>query len=789
MDDPKTQAHNGQPAKSCCHGHDHGVSGSVYTCPMHPEVRQDHPGQCPKCGMSLVPEGGQAAASGHVHDSHHHGASHMPPSAHAVDGDIYTCPMHPQIRQVGPGHCPICGMTLEPAGIALSDKPDPELVDMTRRFWIAAVLSVPLLIKVMGEHFVPWIHEHLNTDLARYFQMAVATPVVLYCGWPFFVRGWQSLRTLKLNMFTLIALGVGVAYGYSSAVTLFPQASMRLTGMNMVPEVYFEAASVITALVLLGQVLELRARSQTNSALRALFDLAPKTARLVLPNGEEKDVPVSDLKAGDTIRVRPGEKIPVDGIVIEGQSAVDQSMLTGESLPVEKAAGDKVTGATLNGSGSLLIRAERVGQDSLLSQIIAMVAKAQRSRAPIQRMADSVSAWFVPVVVAIAAVTALVWGIWGPNPRLGYALLNAIAVLIIACPCALGLATPMSIMAGTGRAAKAGILIRDAAALESFEKVDTLVFDKTGTLTEGKPRLRHVLPLKGFDPDTLLAMAAALEKSSEHPLAQAIVEGARDKALSIANVADFTSIAGKGVTGTVDGKVIRLGNAALLKDADVSSEQLDYLAKPFREEGQGVMYIAVDAAPAGIAVVADPVKASTPETLKALRSEGLRLVMLTGDNRATAVAVAKALGIDEVEADVLPARKAEVVETLIRQGRRVAMAGDGVNDAPALAAATVGIAMGNGTDIAMESAGITLVKGDLSGVVRARALSRGVMRNIRQNLFFAFVYNALGVPIAAGILYPAFGLLLSPIIASAAMALSSVSVITNSLRIRGLKLD
>jgi P-type Cu+ transporter len=738
-----------------------------------------------------VPEGEQAAASGHVHDSHHHGASHTPPSARAVDddGDIYTCPMHPQIRQVGPGHCPICGMALEPVGVALSDKPDPELVDMTRRFWIAAVLSVPLLIKVMGEHFVPWIHENLNGDMARYAQMAVATPVVLYCGWPFFVRAWQSLRTLKLNMFTLIALGVGVAYGYSSAVTLFPQAFMRLTGMSMVPEVYFEAASVITALVLLGQVLELRARSQTNSALRALFDLAPKTARLVLPNGEEKDVPVSDLKAGDTIRVRPGEKIPVDGIVIEGQSAVDQSMLTGESLPVEKAAGDKVTGATLNGSGSLLIRAERVGQDSLLSQIIAMVAKAQRSRAPIQRMADSVSAWFVPVVVAIAAITALIWSIAGPEPRLGYALLNAIAVLIIACPCALGLATPMSIMAGTGRAAKAGILIRDAAALESFEKVDTLVFDKTGTLTEGKPRLRQVLPLQGFDPDTLLAMAAALEKSSEHPLAQAIVEGARDKALSVADAADFTSIAGKGVTGTVNGKVIRLGNAALLKDAEVSSEQLDSLAKPFREEGQGVMYIAVDATPAGIVVVADPVKASTPETLKALRGEGLRLVMLTGDNRATAMAVAKSLGIDEVEADVLPARKAEVVETLIRQGRRVAMAGDGVNDAPALAAATVGIAMGNGTDIAMESAGITLVKGDLGGVVRARALSRGVMRNIRQNLFFAFVYNALGVPVAAGILYPAFGLLLSPIIASAAMALSSVSVITNSLRIRGLKLD
>jgi Cu+-exporting ATPase len=790
MDDQNTHAQAGEPAKSCCHSggssahHDHGAGGVIYTCPMHPEVRQDHPGQCPKCGMNLVPEGSQA--SSHAHD---HGAAKTAPPAAGDEGDIYTCPMHPQIRQVGPGHCPICGMALEPAGIALSDKPDPELVDMTRRFRIAAALSVPLLVKVMGEHFVPWIHEHLNTDWARYLQMAVATPVVLYCGWPFFVRGWQSLRTLKLNMFTLIALGTGVAYGYSSAVTLFPRGFMALTGMNMVPEVYFEAASVITALVLLGQVLELRARSQTNSALRALFDLAPKTARLVLPGGEEKDVPVSDLKVGDTIRVRPGEKIPVDGVVTEGQSAVDQSMLTGESLPVEKAAGDKVTGATLNGSGALLIRAERVGQDSLLSQIIAMVAKAQRSRAPIQRMADSVSAWFVPAVVAVAAVTAVIWGVAGPEPRLGYALLNAIAVLIIACPCALGLATPMSIMAGTGRAARAGILIRDAAALESFEKVDTLVFDKTGTLTEGKPRLRQVLPLQGFDPDSLLAMAAALEKSSEHPLAQAIVDGARSKSLPVPDVAGFKSIAGKGVTGTVDGKVVRLGNAALLKDADVNGDPLDELARPFREQGQGVMFIAVDAAAAGIVVVADPVKASTPGTLKALRAEGLRLVMLTGDNRATAMAVAKSLGIDEVEADVLPARKAEVVETLIRQGRRVAMAGDGVNDAPALAAATVGIAMGNGTDIAMESAGITLIKGDLGGVVRARALSRGVMRNIRQNLFFAFVYNALGVPVAAGILYPAFGLLLSPIIASAAMALSSVSVITNSLRIRGLKLD
>jgi len=780
--------HDDANSHHCCHHHgSQGQVGTVYTCPMHPEVRQDSPGRCPKCGMNLVPVG-EGATTG-AHDHSHAAAPAAPATLPAADdGDVYTCPMHPQIRQIGPGHCPICGMALEPAGIALSDKPDPELVDMTRRFWVSAVLSAPLLIKVMGEHFVPWIHENLNDDLARYVQMALASVVVLYGGWTFFVRGLQSLRTMQLNMFTLIALGVGVAYGYSSAVALFPAAFMAFTGMKMVPEVYFEAASIITTLVLLGQVLELRARSQTNSALRALFDLAPKMARLVLAEGEEKDVPLSEVKAGDMLRVRPGEKIPVDGVVVEGQSAVDQSMLTGESLPVDKAPGDKLTGATLNGSGGLLMRAERVGQDSLLAQIIAMVAKAQRSRAPIQRMADSVSAWFVPAVVVAAAVTAVVWGLWGPEPRFGYALLNAIAVLIIACPCALGLATPMSIMAGTGRAARAGILIRDAAALESFEKVDTLVFDKTGTLTEGKPRLRQVVPLPGFDPDRLLALAAALERSSEHPLARAIVEGAQVKALAVPPVADFNSVAGKGVTGTVDGQTIRFGNAALLKDAGVAAEALDTLAQPFRQEGQGVMYIAVDAAPAGIVAVADPVKASTPGVLKALRAEGLRLVMLTGDNRATALAVAKSLGIDEVEADVLPARKAEVVESLIRKGRKVAMAGDGVNDAPALAAATVGIAMGNGTDIAMESAGITLIKGDLGGVVRARALSRGVMRNIRQNLFFAFVYNAMGVPIAAGVLYPAFGLLLSPIIASAAMALSSVSVIANSLRIRSVRL-
>lgn len=792
---------------SCCHSTEAQPTEPVtdaaakYTCPMHQEVRQDGPGNCPICHMTLVPEGGPTASSDTKSCCHSESvtapsaisasseksppAKSAPIAGNAGETAIYTCPMHPQVQQSKPGNCPICGMTLELAGVALSDKPDPELVDMTRRFWIATALSVPLLLKVMGEHFIPWIHENFNNDLARYAQLALATPVVIYCGWPFFVRGWQSLKNRSLNMFTLIALGVGVAYVYSLAITLFPAAFMAFTRQSMPPEVYYEAASIITTLVLLGQVLELKARSQTNSALRALFDLAPKTARLIAEDGSEHDIPVSDVKVGDRLRVRPGEKVPVDGVVVEGASAVDQSMLTGESLPVEKHAGDKVTGATLNGIGALVIRAERVGLETMLSQIVAMVAKAQRSRAPIQRMADIVSGWFVPIVVAIAVVTAVVWGVWGPEPKLAYALLNAIAVLIIACPCALGLATPMSIMAGTGRAAKAGILIRDAAALETFEKVDTLVIDKTGTLTEGKPRLIKVSALDGFSPDRLLQLAASLERSSEHPLAQAIVDGAAAKALTLFDPQSFRSVTGKGVTGLVDGQTVILGNAALLEEASVASGVLEALARPFRDEGQGVMYIAIGDKPAGIIVVADPIKATTVEALKALKAEGLKVVMLTGDNLVTAKAIAAKLGITDIEADVLPARKAEVVQNLIAMGAKVAMAGDGVNDAPALASATVGIAMGNGTDIAMESAGITLIKGDLLGIVRARRLSHAVMNNIRQNLFFAFFYNALGVPVAAGILYPFFGLLLSPIIASAAMAFSSVSVIANASRIRG----
>lgn len=704
------------------------------------------------------------------------------------DSAIYTCPMHPQVRQVGPGNCPICGMTLEPVTVVLSDKPDLELIDMTRRFWVAAILSVPLIIKVMGEHFVPWLHQTLNGDTGRWLQLAFATPVVLWSGWPFFERGWQSILNRSLNMFTLIGLGVGVAYGYSVAVTLFPEWFKSFTGSDKIPEVYFEAASVITALVLLGQVLELRARSQTNSALRALFDLAPKMARLIRPDGNESDVPVSEVKTGDLLRVRPGEKIPVDGVVTEGSSAVDQSMLTGESMPVEKHPGDKVTGATLNGTGGLVMRAERVGLDTMLAQIVAMVAKAQRSRAPIQRMADIVSGYFVPVVVIIAVLTAIVWWLWGPEPRLAYAVLNAIAVLIIACPCALGLATPMSIMAGTGRAASAGILIRDAAALETFEKVDTLVIDKTGTLTEGKPRLVNRVTINGFDETNLLHLSASLERGSEHPLAAAIVRGATDKNLELAAATDFQSITGKGVVGVVAGKKVALGNKALLQSLNIISDALEKLAQPFREEGQTAMLLAVDGQAAGVIVVADPIKQTTPEAIKLLRQEGLRIVMLTGDNQATAKSVAQKLGIDEIEADVLPARKAEVIQTMQQKGRKVAMAGDGVNDAPALAAAEVGIAMGNGTDIAMESAGITLIKGDLMGIVRARRLSRAVMSNIRQNLFFAFIYNILGVPVAAGVLYPYFGILLSPIIASAAMAFSSTSVIVNSLRLRSVEL-
>jgi P-type Cu+ transporter len=715
-----------------------------------------------------------------------HCQTHETPKTSEVPDAIYTCPMHPQVQQIGQGSCPICGMALDPVATALSDKPDPELTDMTRRFWISAALSFFLLIKVMGAHVIPALHENMNDGMARWLQFALASPVVLWCGWPFFVRGWQSILNRSLNMFTLISLGVGVAYGESVAVTLFPVFFEAFVGAA--PDVYFEPAAVITTLVLLGQVLELRARSQTNSALRALFDLAPKRARLICADGTELDIPVSEIKPGDLLRVRPGESIPVDGVVTEGASAVDQSMLTGESMPVEKLPGDKVTGATLNGAGGLIMRAERVGAETMLAQIMALVAKAQRSRAPIQRMADTVSGYFVPAVVAVAALTALAWWIWGPEPKFAHAMLNAIAVLIIACPCALGLATPMSIMVGTGRAARAGILIRDAAALEAFEKVDTLIIDKTGTLTEGKPKLLKLIAAKGFDENALLFFAASLERGSEHPLAAAIVRGAADRKIGLSSATNFQSITGQGVTGNIGDKKVALGNATLLRLLAIVPDALEKLAQPFRAEGQTAMLLAVEGRAAGVIVVADPIKQTTPEALRLLKEQGLHIVMVTGDNEATAESVAKKLGIDDFEAGVLPARKAEIIQQLQSKGLKVAMAGDGINDAPALAAATVGIAMGNGTDVAMESAGLTLVKGDLLGIVRARRLSRAVMGNIRQNLFFAFIYNSLSVPVAAGILYPVFGILLSPILASAAMAFSSVSVIANALRLRRIGL-
>jgi len=706
----------------------------------------------------------------------------------AAEGTIWTCPMHPQIRRNGPGQCPICGMALEPLQPSLEDGANPELADMSQRFWVSLAFSVPLLLLAMAPEVLGW--RPLTMRFSMWAQLALATPVVLWGGWPFFERFWASLKNCSLNMFTLIGLGVGVAYGYSLVATLVPQlfpASLR-TMEGFVP-VYFEAAAVITTLVLLGQVLELRARSATGKAIRALLGLAPKTARRINSDASEEDVPLEHVEVGDMLRVRPGEKVPVDGEVVEGHSSVDESMITGEPVPVEKLAGERVTGATVNGTGTLLMRATRVGKDTMLSQIVQMVAEAQRSRAPIQKLADQVSAWFVPAVVVVAVATFVVWSLVGPEPRLSHALVNAIAVLIIACPCALGLATPMSIMVGTGRGATSGVLVKNAEALELMEKIDTLVIDKTGTLTLGKPKLVEVVTASGFDETEVLRLAASLEKGSEHPLAAAIVDGTAERSIELPPAADFASHTGKGVTGTVNGRKVALGNKALLGELGIDPSTLEAQADGFRSDGQGVMFVAVDGRLAGLVVVADPIKDSAVAAVPALRQAGVRLVMMTGDNRRTAEAVARKVGgIDEVVADVLPDQKQAKVEALRKDGRRVAMAGDGINDAPALAAADVGIAMGTGTDVAMESAAVTLVKGDLSGIVRARHLSRAVMRNIRQNLFFSFAYNAAGVPIAAGILYPSFGILLSPIIAGAAMALSSVSVIGNSLRLNGVKL-
>ena len=708
--------------------------------------------------------------------------------AEGADGTIWTCPMHPQIRRTGPGQCPICGMALEPLEPSLEEGPNPELIDMTRRFWVSAVFSLPLIALALGPELLGWQPLPMRTSM--WVQLALATPVVLWGGWPFFERLWASLKSRNLNMFTLIGLGVGVAYGYSLVGTLAPgifPASLRSMG-GFVP-VYFEAAAVITTLVLLGQVLELRARSATGKAIRALLGLAPKTARRVNADGSEEDVPIENVQVGDQLRVRPGEKIPVDGEVTEGHSSVDESMITGEPVPVEKLVGDKVTGATVNGTGSLLMRATRVGKDTMLSQIVHMVAEAQRSRAPIQKLADQVSGWFVPAVVLISVATFIIWNIVGPDPKLAHAMVNGIAVLIIACPCALGLATPMSIMVGTGRGAQVGVLVKNAEALELMEKIDTLVIDKTGTLTIGKPKLIDVKPAPGFEGAEVLRLSAALEKGSEHPLAAAIVAGAEERGIEVPVIADFASHTGKGVSGTIEGRKVALGNKVLLGELGVDPSSLEPQADSFRAEGQGVMFVAIDGKLAGLLVVADPIKETAVDAVQALRRAGVHVVMMTGDNRRTAEAVARKVGgIDEVMADVLPEQKQAKVEELRKQGRRVAMAGDGINDAPALAAADVGVAMGTGTDVAMESAAVTLVKGDLNGIVRARRLSRAVMHNIRENLFFSFIFNAAGVPIAAGVLYPWFGLLLSPIIAGAAMAFSSVAVIGNSLRLRGVRL-
>jgi len=769
-------------AKSACCGHHHHAQashegapqptiaadpGTIYTCPMHPEVRQQGPGACPDCGMALEPVGA--------------------PNATRVE---YTCPMHPQIVQDQPGNCPICGMALEPRTVTVEAAPNPELADMTRRFWIGGALTLPVLLLAMGPHSIGFpSHELIAPRLSAWLQLALSAPVVLWGGWPFFERGWRSIVTWRLNMFTLIAIGTGAAFLYSAVATVAPRLfPPSFRGPMGDVGLYFEAAAVITVLVLLGQVLELRARERTSGALRALLKLAPKTARRLVAGGDDEEVPVEQIRVGDRLRVRPGEKLPVDGIVLEGHSAVDESMVTGESLPVEKNPGDKVIGGTLNGSGSLVMQAEKVGTETLLSQIAQMVAEAQRSRAPIQRLADTVSAWFVPAVIAVAIVAFIAWALFGPPPAFAFALIAAVSVLIIACPCALGLATPMSIMVGVGRGAQAGVLIKNAEALERFEKVDTLVVDKTGTLTEGKPRVTAILPQGGFDQDTVVRLAASLERASEHPLAAAIIAEAQARGLSLAEATDFHAETGMGVVGRIDGRRVALGNLKLLESSRVATAGIAGDADRLRSEGATVMFLAVDEAIAGVIAVADPIKASTPPTLAALKAEGLRIVMLTGDHHATAAAVARKLGIDEVAAEVLPQDKGAAVRKLRQQGRVVGMAGDGVNDAPALAEADVGIAMGTGTDVAIQSAGVTLVKGDLSGLLRARRLSRATMRNIRQNLFLAFVYNALGVPLAAGVLYPVTGTLLSPIVAAAAMSLSSVSVITNALRLRRARL-
>jgi len=781
------------------HAHHHDHTGH-----NHPTAGEGKTATDPVCGMKVNP-----ATTPH-HAEHAGQAFHFcsagcrtkfvaepakylakdkaPAAPPAPAGTVYTCPMHPQIRQVGPGSCPICGMALEPELVTAEHTPNPELADFTRRFWIGLVLALPVLALEMGGHLTG-LMMRLGGQTSAWIQFALATPVVLWSGWPFFERGAKSLVTRHLNMFTLIAMGVGVAWTYSVVATLLPQvfppAFRRADGS--VP-IYFEAAAVITVLVLLGQVLELRAREQTSGAIKALLDLAPKTARRVTSDGSDEEVTLDQILVGDRLRVRPGEKVPVDGEILDGRVAIDESMVTGESMPVTKEAGARVIGGSINKTGSFVMRADKVGADTLLSQIVQMVAQAQRSRAPIQRMADLVSGWFVPAVILVAGVAFVVWAIVGPEPRFAFGLVAAVSVLIIACPCALGLATPLSIMVGVGRGAQAGVLIKNAEALERFEKIDTIVIDKTGTLTEGRPAITAIRPAPGFEENELLRLAASLERGSEHPLAEAIVRAAADRKLTLSEPSAFDSPVGRGVLGLVEGHRLVLGSGKFFKEQGIDTAALDAEAESLRGDGATAIFAAVDGKVAGVFAIADPIKATTPEAVRALKAEGVRLVMMTGDNRTTALAVARKLGIDEVEAEVLPQDKASVVEKFRREGRKVAMAGDGVNDAPALAAAEVGVAMGAGADVAIESAGVTLLNGDLEGIVKARRLSRGVMRNIRQNLFFAFFYNVAGVPIAAGVLYPVFGLLLSPAIAAAAMALSSVSVVTNALRLRGARL-
>ncbi|HKN27874.1 MAG TPA: heavy metal translocating P-type ATPase [Roseiarcus sp.] len=775
--------HDHSPA-ACCSGHDQAAPGKV-------EVKD------PVCGMTVDPPTAkyQAHHAGRTYyfcsakcrekfvadPQRYLGAKPAPPPQSSPAGAIYTCPMHPQIRQVGPGACPICGMVLEPEVATATEGPNPELVEMARRFWIGLALAVPVFVLEMAGHLTN-LHMLLPEGISNLIQLVLATPVVLWAGWPFFERGWASLKTRNLNMFTLIAMGIGVAWTYSVVATVAPGVfPPAFRGADGAVAIYFEAAAVITVLVLLGQVLELRAREQTGGAIRALLDLAPKTARRIRADGSDEDIALDAVHVGDRLRVRPGEKVPVDGELLEGRSAVDESMVTGESMPVAKTVGDRLIGGTMNQSGGFVMRADKIGRDTVLAQIVQMVAQAQRSRAPIQRLADQVSGWFVPLVIAAAAAAFVAWAIWGPEPRYTFGLVAAVSVLIIACPCALGLATPMSIMVGVGRGARSGVLIKNAEALERFEKIDTLVVDKTGTLTEGKPKV-------GVSEDELLRLAASLEQGSEHPLAAAIARAAADRKIPLARVEGFDSSSGKGVIGTIDGRKVVLGNRAMMQTAGIDVASLERPAGELRNDGATAIFAALDGKAIGIIAIADPIKPTTPDAVRALREAGVRVVMLTGDNRTTAEAVARKLGIAEIEAEILPPDKGKVVERLRKQGRIVAMAGDGVNDAPALAAADVGVAMGTGTDVAIESAGVTLLRGDLQGLVVARRLSHATMSNIRQNLFFAFIYNAAGVPIAAGVLYPAFGLLLSPVIAAAAMSLSSLSVVSNALRLRSTRL-